>query len=329
MKNKKMISLIILIAILGMFSCSKGNKRPYKGKLYTGKKILFVNSYHDGYAWSDGIVKGAEDLADAADIDFEIFEMDSKRNTSVDFIKKSALRAKKAIEEYKPDIVIVCDDNAAKYLIVPHFKNAKLPFVFCGVNWDASVYGFPFDNVTGMLEVEYINGIIGYMRDHAKGDKIGLISTDVISDRRSAENYKTQLNIKLSKEVYVKTVADWKKEFVKIQNEVDMLIISNVVGIKGWDNDDMQEWMLNNTKIPTGTSNEWVMKYSVMGLIKIPEEHGRWSVKSAMKIFDGASPRSIPIVKSKEGRLFVNTTLAKKLNIKIDDTLMQNAVKVD
>ncbi len=328
MNNRKIILLITIILLSGIIGCQIIDRQNLKGKLYSGKKILFINSYHDGYDWSDGIIKGAKSESDKAGIELKIFEMDTKRNPSIEHIKKSALKAKKLIEEYKPDVVITSDDNAARYLIMPYYKNSKIPFVFCGVNWDASIYGFPYDNVTGILEVEYINGIIGYMRDHAQGGRIGFISSDLESDRKSAVNYKNQLNIKLKKEVYVKTVAEWKKEFIRIQKDVDMLIISNTVEIKNWNEDEMKKWMQLNTRIPTGTTNEWVMKYSLIGLIKIPEEHGEWAVETAEKILSGILPKNIPIERSKKGRLFINTTMADKLNIKFDQALMSNAVLV-
>ena len=65
-----------------------------------------------------------------------IFRMDTKRNTDEEFKKTAALKAKAEIEASKPDVVIAADDNASKYLIQPYFKDASLPFVFCGVNWD-------------------------------------------------------------------------------------------------------------------------------------------------------------------------------------------------
>jgi len=328
MKNKIAVYLIILIAISVMINCQTGSKTPSNGKSYSGKKILFINSYHTGYDWSDKIIKGAIPEIESADIDYKIFDMDGKRNPSIDHIKEAALSAKKIIEEYKPDVVITLDDIAAKYLIVPYYKNSKIPFVFCGVNWDASVYGFPFKNVTGMIEVEYIGGLIGYMRDYAKGDRIGFISSDQEIEHKIADIYKKQLKIRIKEEVYIKTTAQWKKEFIRIQDKVDMLIISNITEIKDWDESKMKEWILQNTRIPTATATEWVTKYSLIGLTKIAEEHGEWSVKTAIKIMSGVSPRSIPIEKSKRGKFYINTTIAKKLNIKFNESLMMNAVIV-
>jgi hypothetical protein len=30
------------------------------GKKYNGKKVLFIDSYHEEYAWSDGITRGVQ-----------------------------------------------------------------------------------------------------------------------------------------------------------------------------------------------------------------------------------------------------------------------------
>ena len=66
--------------------------------------------------------------------------MDTKRRSSTEDKKNSAVAAKAVIESWKPDVVITADDNAVKYLIQPYYKDKALPFVFCGLNWTASEY---------------------------------------------------------------------------------------------------------------------------------------------------------------------------------------------
>ncbi|WP_300465586.1 hypothetical protein [Desulfobacula sp.] len=91
-------------------------------------------------------------------------------------VKEAAARqARQVILSWKPDLVIVSEDNAAKCLVAPYFKDADLPFVFCGLNWDASVYGFPFKNVTGMIEVQLITQIIDHLKPFASGSRIGAL----------------------------------------------------------------------------------------------------------------------------------------------------------
>ena len=62
--------------------------------------------------------------------------------------------------------MIASDDNAQKYLVVPYLKGTQVPVIFNGVNWDASAYGFPTSNVTGMIEVELPDQLVEIGRAH-------------------------------------------------------------------------------------------------------------------------------------------------------------------
>ena len=55
---------------------------------YSGKKVLFVDSYHEGYAWSDGITNSIKQTLEGSGVELKIFRMDTKRNRS-DESKKS------------------------------------------------------------------------------------------------------------------------------------------------------------------------------------------------------------------------------------------------
>jgi hypothetical protein len=137
---------------------------------YKGKKILYINSYHEGYEWSDGVTKGIQSILDNTDIELKIILMDTNRNTSEDFKKQAGLKAKKAIEDFKPDVVIASDDNAFKYVIMPYYKNVELLVVFCGLNWDTAIYDAPYTNTTGMIEVALIPQLLKRLRLYPRGD---------------------------------------------------------------------------------------------------------------------------------------------------------------
>ena len=113
---------------------------------------LYVGSYHAGYHWNDRIEQGLErSLKGVCEV--HRFYMDTKRNKGAPFAEGKAEEAKALIDKLRPDVVIACDDNASKYLVVPHLKGSAVPVVFCGVNWTVEPYGYPFPNVTGMIEV--------------------------------------------------------------------------------------------------------------------------------------------------------------------------------
>ncbi len=127
---------------------------------FAGKKILYVDSYNEGWPWNDRIAAGIRKVLEGTGATLRIFYMDTKRNPSEAFKKAAGARAKNFIDTYRPDVLIASDDNAVKYVVAPYYLNADLPIVFCGVNWDASIYGLPCRNVTGMVEVNLVDKML-------------------------------------------------------------------------------------------------------------------------------------------------------------------------
>ena len=86
---------------------------------------------------------------------FEVFShfMDTKRNPSEEFIKRRAAEILDSIKLEKPDLLIVSDDNAVKYLVEPHPREINIPIVFCGVNWSVKQYDLSEHSITGILEM--------------------------------------------------------------------------------------------------------------------------------------------------------------------------------
>ena len=316
--------------VLGLLLCSAlvifGSSAAFAGK-YDGKKILFIDSYHEGYAWSDGIVNGVKKVLDGTGVTLEIIRMDTKRNASDDFKKEAALKAKSVIESFKPDVVIASDDNASKFLIMPYFKDADLPFVFCGVNWDASVYGYPYKNTTGMVEVTPVPQILEQLQPYAKGDRIGFIGPDILTAHKESENYRKIFNYELT-EYFAKDFEDWKKGFTELQGKVDMLIIDSDGGLYKDQADEMKAFVEANTTIPTGAAYDFMAPFALLTYGKVAEEQGSWSADAALKILDGKSPADIPLVQNEMGTLIINARIANTIGAEIPFDILQAAAEV-
>lgn len=197
---------------------------------YTGKKVLFVNSYHVGYPWSDGIESGLREVFDGTGVEFITLELDTKNNPDEDFGKKAGTDAKAEIESLDPDVVIACDDNAQKYLVVPYLKGTSLPVVFCGVNWDASAYGYPTKNVTGMIEVELPDQLVELLKGYAEGDRLGYITVDTETERKVVDIYNERFFDGQMQPYWVTTQDEFKEAFLTAQQEVDILFMGNNAG---------------------------------------------------------------------------------------------------
>jgi len=283
---------------------------------YDHKRILHVDSYHRGNEWNDRIADAVRDTLAGTGVELKTIHLDTKRKPSEAQKRASALQAKEVIETFKPDVVTISDDDAAKYLLMPYYKDADLPFVFCGLNWDASAYGLPYVNVTGMVEVSPIPQIIRLLSGYARGDRVGYLAEDTETKRKEIEYHEKLFGIHYEKTYFVQTFDQWKQAFLQAQGEVDMLVNFGIAAVADWDDKAAQEWAELHTEIPTGTDFSWLMHISLLGVGKVPEEQGRWAARAALKILDGIPPARIPLSYNQEADLYFNTKIAARIGIK-------------
>jgi ABC-type uncharacterized transport system substrate-binding protein len=291
----------------------------------SGKKVLFVNSYHQGYEWSDGVEQGAKTVLAPAGVTLKFFRMDTKNHGDEPFKKAAGEKAKAEIEAFKPDLVILSDDNAVKYLLQPSYKDAALPFVFCGVNWDASRYGLPYKNATGMVEVALVKELVGALKEYGKGGRVGFLTADTETEHFEAAAYAKVLGLSFAKETFVKTMADWKAAFQAMQGDVDVLFLGTTAGIADWNEADGAAFAMANSKIPSGSTYDFMAPIAMIGFTKVPEEQGIWAAKSALEILKGTAPGSIPVAANKQAKIVVNPKLAAKAGVVFKPDLLRNA----
>jgi ABC-type uncharacterized transport system substrate-binding protein len=295
--------------------------------VHAAKRVLYVDSYHEGYEWSDGITDAIKEVLGTAGVNLKIFRMDSKRVSDEPSIKNAALQAKELITAFNPDVVIASDDNAAKHLIMPYYRNASLPFVFCGVNYSAEAYGLPCSNVTGMLELPPAIKLIYSLKHFKRIVKVGYLASDTETERKDGEYTKRDVREDYI-ERYAKTFDQWKIEFNRMQNEVDILIVGNNAGIKGWDYAAAERFALENTRIPTGCLLDWMAPMAFLGATRSAREQGAYAATAALKILDGTPPSGIPLVGNVEADIVINLKIAKKLGIKVPQSFMKIAKRV-
>ncbi len=93
---------------------------------------------------------------------------------------------------------------------------------------------------------------------------IGFIATDKMSAHRNGGLYRKEMREEFH-EAYVSTFDQWRKQYEKMQNKVDALIIGDITGIKGWNDSEAQKHIQTSTKIPTGCVLGSVCNYAMFG----------------------------------------------------------------
>ena len=292
-------------------------------------KCLFLSSYHQGYAWSDGVEHGVRSVLEGR-CELKQFDMDTKRYKTTQEIEQKAREAKALIDTWQPDVVIAADDNAAKYVIMPFYKDHRIPFVFCGINWTVEEYGFPYRNATGMVEVAPIEPLFDkaqalvphprrafYLGANTETERKNLQRVQEEAERRGI-----QLEAPL-----VETTAAWLAAFRTAQH-YDFIVLGSKEGINDWDDARVRAGVKETSQRLSLTNHDWMMPYAMLGLTKVPEEQGEWAAQTALHILTGTPPATIPIVPNRKWDIWANTDLLATAGIRLSKQLLQKAKKV-
>lgn len=282
---------------------------------YAGRRVLHVDSYHRGNAWNDRIADATVATLTRAGVEVRVVHMDTKRNPDPAFGRRAAERVAALIAEWRPDVVTTSDDPAAEHLVAPLLKGGPVPVVFSGLNWDASVYGLPAVNVTGMIEVSPIPQLIELLRGYARGTRLGYLAEDTAVKRKELEHHGHIFGIAYDRVWLVGDLDAWQQAFLAAQAEVDMLVILGVANVRGWDDAAAARLAERATRIPTGTDFEWLMPVAMAGVVKSPEEQGVWAARAALRILDGVPPAAIPVAYNSEAKLLFNPKIASRLEV--------------
>lgn len=299
----------------------------FTSNLYAMNRILWLDSYHDGYEWTDSLGKGIQQALDGKKIDLKKYHMNTKRKQSEADILGATRQAINLIKAYHPDVVIASDDNVSKYVVMPYFKNAALPIIFCGINNSATQYGYPYKNATGILEQDPIDKLIYSISRFHSVNRVGYLADDTNTSRILSQFYKSQQRF-VCNEYFVNTYDEWVDAFLRAQDEVDILIIGNISGIKNWNESLAENFVLTETRIPTGCLLEFLAPYALIGCIKSAEEQGRWAAQTAVKVLEGTPVTEIPIAIPNEFKLIINKRIANKLRIDFPPSYIEKADRI-
>jgi len=280
-----------------------------------GPRVLHIDSYHRGNEWNDRIADALVATFDDAGVAVSVFHMDTKRRSTEADKQAAAAEAVALIRDMVPDLVTTSDDNAVKYVLMPHFRDAALPFVFCGVNWDASVYGLPYANATGMVEVAPIPQILQLLQPYASGVRVGFLAEDTPTKHKEKAHHERLFKIGYSQCYFVSDFAGWADAYRRAQTEVDMLMLLGVGAVGDWDDEAARRLAETETRIPAGTDFGWLAPYALLGVAKLPEEQGIWAANAGLRILASTAPSAIPLSYNTEGALLFNPRVAERLGI--------------
>lgn len=320
----KIISLLLLL-LLQPLHAQESAEKP---------RCLLLYSYHVGYAWNDGVDEGAtRTLADHCTI--RRFYLDSKRNPDPKTIRSKVDEVMGVVMAWQPDVMIAVDDNASKYVVAPYFKGSDTPVVFCGVNWTAESYGYPYRNVTGMVEVAPIDALLEQTAEAMRPllqersfnqIKAHFIDADRLSARKIFAYFKRafdQRGITLEPH-FVDDFDAWKSAYQHAQRD-DLILLINHAGIEDWDQQAAQQFVEQEGKTFSVTNHDWMRSLVAMTVAKVPQEQGEWAAAAAIKILQGSPISGIPITRNRQMIRFINPRLLSRVGVSLPQSLLDGA----
>lgn len=295
-------------------------------------KILLIHSYHPEYDWVRDITAGTREALKEKPVELEIFYMDTKRYTSREWMNSMGQQAREKIAQYGPDVVIVADDDAQAF-VTRHYLNKRPFFVFCGVNGSPEDYGFPADNVTGILERFFINQSIELLKKIVPSAQKAVVlgehsRTAIGSLRYIRENLRglTVTHYKLIKEFSL-----WQRRVLAFRHQVDALIMSGYHSLKNKPDDlsippeDVMRWTRENAGIPiVGLLDFTIRDGALCGVVESAFEHGFEAGEIALRIIAGEHPSTITIRTARKGISMVNLKAAQALGIVIPKEVLES-----
>ncbi len=323
-QQKLVLALLFSLPILGLNSC----KTPGLSK----KKIVYVNSYHRGFPPSDQITAGVYETLSADSFEIVPYFMDTKRNPSEEYIINRVAGLLDSIKLEEPDILIVSDDNAVKYLAAPNISKIQAPIVFCGVNWTADQYDLPAGKVTGILELLPVKELVQMLRPYYPEMKRILVLNENTTTSRKTQPLLDTLLGNIGMEVSQELVDDfgrWKSVFTEANETYDIIYLQTRGAIRGWDQKEAIRHIDQFIKIPLVTCEAFMMPYAVFGLTQLSKEQGMMAAEMAKSILQGASPSDLPITRNKMSEVWINPALAEKIGFQAEKTLLDKAIKTE
>lgn len=324
------------------------------------KRIFIVSSYHRTYLWSQSTQKGvgaalmkygyldndaqAQQLAgsDAVESTRAVIRkdwMDTKRKDSRADMAGATARIMVALRAFKPDVVLLGDDNAARY-IGGQLLDTATPVVFWGINGLPLKYGLvdsmdaPGRNVTGVWQSGYHKESLDLLKRLVpKARTFAILACDSESSRPNIKMIEQlaqrgSLPLQLTDKAVTNSVEEFKSRAVELSKKVDAFFMLNHDTLRDSKGNhvDMLEvgrWYLNNIRIPEAShEDQFVLEGMLLTANDSGFNQGHLAVEMAAGILEkGLNPARMAVRTPERGPYLVNRNRARQLGISLDEAM--------
>lgn len=267
--------------------------------------VLYVNSYHNGYSWSDNIFSGIKSTLDASDkaIVLQVEYMDSKKFTYEDTVDTLRALYRDKFRGKRFDVIIV-SDNVAFDFILRHGQELfpDVPVVFCGVN-DFSPERISGKNITGIIEHFDVTANIQLaLRLHPSMRRMVIIGDNSVTVRAISRQISRALP-KFADKLKVDFWTNYKLEDMlgnvrRAGNDTFFYFIPMYRDIGGnfYSANELLRKVHRQTNAPLYSNWGFLLGNGIVGgKLLSGKQHGAVAASMALEVLNGTPAASIPI----------------------------------
>ncbi|EPR32296.1 PAS/PAC sensor hybrid histidine kinase [Alkalidesulfovibrio alkalitolerans DSM 16529] len=268
-------------------------------------QVLFLNSYHNGYSWSDDILAGARrTLRDSTyAIDLQLEYVDAKKHPGRENMALLARLMASKFAQTRFEVVIVSDNDAYDFMREYGTKLFPgVPTVFCGVNdfKPEEIVGLPMTGLVENPDIEANLRLAALL--HPDRRRMVVIADESVTSRAIVAQFR---------QAAPRFAARFDYEYHNVESPAELVALAQATG----DNDvvfyvpiyleeegytysaeEVLRMLSTHTNAPIYSGWEFLLGHGMVGgKLLSGERHGAAAAYMALDILDGAKVHDIPV----------------------------------
>ncbi len=317
----RVLAVCILLLILLSGSASQAWSKPGSET----RHVLLLNSYHQGFQWSDQIIEGIKASLDQQKfkINLHIEHMDTKRYPDQDLTTLVQIYT----EKYKSldlDLIISADDNAFTFIKKYRAQLAgTTPLVFCGVNYLTLDKLEGLTNYTGVNETPDFKGTIDLILQIHPAVKRIISITDLTTSGYINKKIINSLESSYSDRV---DIIPWDDlSYSELINQLSQLSTGEIVLFtsffrdrdgKTFEYDEISEDITSAAAVPVYGSWDYNLGHGIVGgQLASGYFQGKTAGSLGVKIINGESTSDLPPYWQSPNRIMFDKNVLDRFHI--------------
>ncbi|MBI5297403.1 MAG: GAF domain-containing protein [Chloroflexi bacterium] len=301
------------------------------------KQVLYINSYHPGYKFSDDIQKGITTaFLEQGNITLRVEYLDTKRLNSPEYLEEINQLFKLKYKDANLDLVISSDDAALNFL----FQNADtlfpdVPVVFVGANYFDETRLKGYERFTGISEEADIRGTIDLALGlHPTVRKIVVVNDISVTGQNIHRAFDTlileypQITFEFLEDV---TMDEIRQRIGTLPQDslVLLTIFSKDKAGSLFEYDQFTSLIAESSSVPVYGTWDFSLGYGIVGgKLTSGYTEGERGANLALRILAGEDPASIPVDKQVKSQYMFDYKVMEKWGVEVS-SLPKDSIVLD